>query len=48
MAVAFYVRVATSRQQQQTIDQQLRRLRDYGATHPEWQVAEENIYRDDG
>jgi len=49
MAVAFYVRVSTSRQQQQqTIDQQLHRLRDYAATHPEWQVAEEHIYRDDG
>ena len=49
MEVAFYVRVSTSRQQQQqTIDQQLHRLRDYAATHPEWQVAEEHIYRDDG
>jgi len=49
MEVALYVRVSTSRQQQQqTIDQQLSRLRDYVATHPEWHVAEEHIYRDDG
>jgi site-specific DNA recombinase len=49
MEVAFYVRVSTSRQQQQqTIDQQLSRLRDYIVTHPDWHVAEEHIYRDDG
>jgi len=49
MEVAFYVRVSTSRQQQQqTIDQQLSRLRDYVVTHPDWHVAEEHIYRDDG
>jgi site-specific DNA recombinase len=49
MEVALSVRVSTSRQQQQqTIDQQLSRLRDYVATHPDWHVAEEHIYRDDG
>ena len=49
MEVALYVRVSTSRQQQQqTIEQQLSRLRDYVATHPDWHVAEEHIYRDDG
>src|SRR6516162_5244982 len=49
MEVAFYVRVSTSRQQQQqTIDQQLSRLRDYVVTHPDWHVAEEHIYRDEG
>jgi site-specific DNA recombinase len=49
MEVAFYVRVSTSRQQQQqTIEQQLSRLRDYVVTHPDWHVAEEHIYRDDG
>jgi DNA invertase Pin-like site-specific DNA recombinase len=49
MEVAFYVRVSTSRQQQQqTIDQQLSRLRDDVVTHPAWGVAEEHIYRDDG
>ena len=36
MEVALYARVSTPRQQQhQTIDQQLSRLHDYGATHPE-------------
>jgi len=49
MEVALSVRVSTSRQQQQqTIDHQLSRLRDSVATHPEWHVAEEHIYRDDG
>ena len=49
MAVALSVRVSTSRQQQQqTIEQQVRRLRDSVATHPDWHVAAEHIYRDDG
>ena len=49
MEVALYVRVSTSRQhQQQTIEQQLSRLRDHVATRPDWHVAEEHIYRDDG
>ena len=49
MEVALYMRVSTSRQQQhQTIAQQLSRLRDYVATHPDWYVADEHIYRDDG
>src|SRR5262245_39102477 len=49
MEVALYTRVSTPRQQQQqTIEQQLRRLRDYVATHPDWHVADEHIYRDDG
>ena len=49
MQIAFYTRVSTTRQQQaQTIDQQLERLHIYAATHPEWQIAEEHIYRDDG
>ena len=49
MEVALYVRVSTSRQQQQqTIEQQLSRLHDHVATHPDWHVAEEHIYRDDG
>ena len=49
MEVALYMRVSTSRQQQhQTIEQQRSRLRDYGATHPDWYVADEHIYRDDG
>jgi predicted site-specific integrase-resolvase len=49
MEVALYMRVSTSRQQQhQTIEQQLSRLRDYVATRPDWSVADEHIYRDDG
>ena len=49
MEVALYVRVSTTRQQQtQTIEQQLARLREYVVTQPEWHLAEEHIYRDDG
>ena len=49
MEVALYVRVSTSRQQQQqTIEQQRSRLRAYVATQPEWHIADEQIYRDDG
>src|SRR5829696_4356696 len=49
MEIALYARVSTSRQQQaQTIDQQLDRLRTHVAQHPEWHLADEHIYRDDG
>jgi len=49
MDVALYVRVSTRRQQQtQTIDQQLTRLQAHVAAHPEWRLAEEHMYRDDG
>jgi site-specific DNA recombinase len=49
MEVALYVRVSTTRQQQQqTIEQQLSRLRDYVTTQSDWYVADEHIYRDDG
>jgi site-specific DNA recombinase len=49
MEIALYVRVSTSRQQQaQTIDQQLDRLHAHVAQHPEWHLADEHIYRDDG
>ena len=49
MEVALYVRVSTTRQHQhQTIEQQLQRLHEYVATHPDWYVADEHIYRDDG
>ena len=49
MEVALYVRVSTDRQQQrQTIEQQITRLREYSATHPDWHVADTHIYRDDG
>lgn len=49
MEVALYGRVSTSRQhQQQTIEHQLSRLHAYVATQPDWHVADEHIYRDDG
>jgi site-specific DNA recombinase len=49
MEVALYVRVSTTRQQQtQTIEQQLARLRAHVTTQPDWHLAEEHIYRDDG
>ena len=49
MEVALSMRVSTSRQQQhQTIEQQLSRLRDDVATRPDWSVADEHLYRDDG
>jgi site-specific DNA recombinase len=49
MEVALYVRVSTTRQQhRQTIEQQLTRRREYGATQPEWHLAEAHLYRDDG
>lgn len=49
MEIALYVRVSTSRQQQaQTIEMQLERLRAHVAQHPEWHLADEHIYRDDG
>jgi site-specific DNA recombinase len=49
MEVALYVRVSTNRQQQQqTIKQQLTRLREHIAMQPDWHLADEHIYRDDG
>jgi site-specific DNA recombinase len=49
MEIALYARVSTSRQQQQqTIDHQLSRLRDYVATQPDWHVADGHVYLDDG
>jgi site-specific DNA recombinase len=49
MQIAIYARVSTPRQQQlQTIDQQLERLCTYIAQHPDWRLAPENIFRDDG
>jgi len=49
MNVALYARVSGPRQHQaQTIEQQLERLRAHVAEHPDWQLAEEHIYRDDG
>jgi transposase len=49
LEVALSIRVSTGRQQQQqTIEQQLARLRDYVATQPDWHLDEAHIYRDDG
>jgi site-specific DNA recombinase len=49
MNVALYARVSSPRQHQaQTIEQQLERLRAQVADHPDWQLAEQHIYRDDG
>jgi DNA invertase Pin-like site-specific DNA recombinase len=49
MEIALYVRVSTTRQPHtQTIEQQLARLRAAVAMHPDWHLAEEHIYRDDG
>lgn len=49
MEIALYVRVSTTRQQHtQTIAQQVARLREYVAMQPDWHLAEEHIYRDDG
>lgn len=49
MEIALYVRVSTTRQQQnQTIEQQLERLRAEIAGHPDWHLAEGHIFRDDG
>jgi site-specific DNA recombinase len=48
MRIAVYVRVSTSHQTQtQTIEQQLERLRTHSAAQG-WQLADENIFRDDG
>jgi len=49
MRTAFYVRVSTERQQQaQTIEQQVALLRSFVAERPDWVVAEQHIFRDDG
>jgi site-specific DNA recombinase len=49
MEVALYVRVSTNRQhQQQTIEQQLTRLRAWVANQSDWHLAEEHVFRDDG
>ena len=48
MSLAIYVRVSTQRQAQtQTIEQQLERLRAHIVSQG-WELAEENIFRDDG
>jgi site-specific DNA recombinase len=49
MEGALDVRVSTTRPQPaQTLEQQLAWLHAYVATQPEWHLAEERIYRDDG
>ena len=49
MRIALYARVSTSRQQQtHTIEQQLTRLRTYVTTQPDWSLADEHIFCDDG
>ena len=49
MNIALYLRVSTSHQQQkQTIEQQLARLQAEVPQHPDWQLSEKHIYRDDG
>ena len=49
MEIALYVRVSTNRQQQtQTIEQQLDRLRAKVAGEPDWRLADEHVYRDNG
>ena len=48
MRVAAYARVSTRRQTQtQTIEQQLDRLRTHAAARG-WELAQENVFRDDG
>jgi site-specific DNA recombinase len=49
MNVAFYVRVSTPRQQQtHTSEQQLTRLQSVLTEHPDWQLNQAHIYRDEG
>ena len=49
MKIALYARVSTNRQMQsQSIEQQLERLQGAVTQHPEWDLATEHIYRDDG
>jgi len=49
MKIALYTRVSTNRQMQsQSIEQQIERLREAVSKQPEWELAQEHIYRDDG
>jgi site-specific DNA recombinase len=49
MEIAVYARVSTNRQQlNQTIEQQLERFQAHLAQHPDWHLAPEHIFRDDG
>ena len=49
MKIALYARVSTNRQMQsQSIEQQIERLQETVAQHPDWELAPEHVYRDDG
>jgi site-specific DNA recombinase len=49
MKISLYARVSTHRQMQsQSIEQQLERLQEAVAQHPDWELAPEHIFRDDG
>ena len=49
MEIALYARVSTNHQQQsQTIEQQIDRLLAEVGNHPEWNLAEEHVFRDNG
>ncbi len=49
MDVAVYPRVSTTRQQQtHSAEQQWERLQAYLATQPDWHLAPEHLYRDEG
>jgi site-specific DNA recombinase len=48
MEVALYARVSTTHQQAQTIDQQLERLRAEVPKHPDWHLANDQTYCDEG
>jgi site-specific DNA recombinase len=49
MKIALYARVSTNRQMQsQSIEQQIERLQEAVAQRPDWELAPEHVYRDDG
>ena len=49
MKIALYARVSTNRQMQsQSIEQQIERLQEAVAQDPDWELAPEHVYRDDG
>lgn len=48
MEVALYARISATHQQTQTIDQQLERLRAEVPRHPDWRLADEHTYCDEG
>jgi site-specific DNA recombinase len=49
MKIALYARVSTNRQMQsQSIEQQIERLQEAVVQNPNWELAPEHVYRDDG